>query len=364
MKERNAKRLRRTAIGVGVAAAAAAGAVVAERAAVKRLRGRPDPDAEEDLNELPPEQTEVTSFDGTRLHVRMAGPEDAPTLVFLHGITLDMTTWHFQWKHFSARYRCVLVDQRAHGRSSRPPSGDYSLVSMGKDLKRVLDAVVPDGRAVLIGHSMGGMALLSFAREFPEEFGSRVSGAVFVDTAASDILREVFGEWGARIGKAVRRIGDRYRQRIELAERLRHRIRSMGADLTFLTAWVTNFGPEASPSQVEHVARISADTPVEVWVHTLRDLVELDLAEALEHIRVPSLVIVGDRDLITPKVSAQALRAALPDARAVVITRAGHVSMLERHEVFNEVLDGYLDQMLAVDSSRRERGARPAHANR
>ncbi|MDQ4006009.1 MAG: alpha/beta hydrolase, partial [Actinomycetota bacterium] len=302
MKEGTTRRLRRTAIGVGVAAAAAAGAVVVERAAVKRLRGRADPDAGEDLTELPPEETEVTSFDGTRLHVRMAGPKDAPTLVFLHGITLDMTTWHFQWKYFSDTYRCVLVDLRAHGRSSRPPSGDYSLVAMGKDIKHVLDAVVPDGRAILIGHSMGGMALLSFAHQFPEEFGRRVSGAVFADTAASDVLREVFGEWGARLGNAFRRIGDRYRQRIELAERLRNRVRSMGADLTFLTAWVTNFGPEAVPSHVEHVARISADTPVEVWVHTLRDLFEMDLVDALEHIRVPSLVIVGDRDLITPKV--------------------------------------------------------------
>ncbi|MDQ4004800.1 MAG: hypothetical protein M3135_00655, partial [Actinomycetota bacterium] len=59
-----------------------------------------------------------------------------------------------------------------------------------------------------------------------------------------------------------------------------------------------------------------------------------------------------------------ALRAALPDARAVVITRAGHVSMLERHEVFNEVLEGYLDQMLAVDQDRRERGAQRAHVPR
>ena len=362
MKEPNTRRLRRTAIGVGVAAAAAAGAVVAERAAVRRLRGRADPDAGEDLRELPAEQMEVTSFDGTELHVRMAGPKDAPTLVFLHGFSLDMTTWHFQWKYFSDRFRCVLVDQRAHGRSSKPETADYSLAAMGKDIERVLDAAVPEGRAILVGHSMGGMALLSFAKQFPEEFGGRVAGAVFVDTAASDVLREIFGDWGSRIGGALRRVGDRYRERIELAERLRQRVRSMGADLSFLTAWVTNFGPDASPSHVEHVARISADTPVEVWVHAWRDLLELDLGQALEHVRVPSLVIVGDRDLLTPKVSAQAMRAALPDARAVVITRAGHISMLERHEVFNEVLEGYLDQMLAVDDARRDRGAQPADA--
>jgi pimeloyl-ACP methyl ester carboxylesterase len=363
MNERTSRRVRRTTIGVGVAAVAAAGAVVAERAAVRRLRGRPDPEASEDLNELPPEHREVTSFDGTTLHVRIAGDADGPTLVFLHGVTLDMTTWHYQWKGFADRFRCVLLDHRGHGRSSAPPTGDYSLEALGKDVKAVLDQVVGDGPAIVIGHSMGGMALLSFARQFPEEFGTRVVGAVFVDTAASDVLREAFGDIGVRIGGAIRRVGDRYRNRIEAAERLQHRFRSMGADLAFLTAWVTNFGPEAAPSHVDHVAKISANTSIEAWVHAWRDLLEIDLAHALEHVRVPSLVIVGDRDLITPKVSAQALRAALPDARAVVITRAGHISMLERHDVFNDLLQGYLDQMLALDAKRSE-GERPVHAHR
>jgi pimeloyl-ACP methyl ester carboxylesterase len=82
-------------------------------------------------------------------------------------------------------------------------------------------------------------------------------------------------------------------------------------------------------------------------VHTLRDITEMDLREVLEHITVPALVVVGDRDLITPKTSAQALRAALPDATAVVITGAGHVSMLERHRVFNEVLERFLAKVSA-----------------
>jgi pimeloyl-ACP methyl ester carboxylesterase len=339
-----------------VTAAVAAGAVVAERAAVRRLRRRQDPEAGESLGTLPPENLgPITSSDGTRLEVRAAGPEVAPTLVFLHAFSLDLTTWYYQWRHFSERYRCVLYDQRAHGRSGKPESGDYSLVSMGEDLKAVLDHAAPRGPVVLIGHSMGGMAILAFARRFPEEFGDRLVGVVFVDTAASDVLTEVVGGAGARLGWALRRLGSRYTDRPDLAERLQRRIRRFGADLAFLTAWITNFGPGASATQVEHVTRIAADAPVEVWVHTLRDILNLDLRHALEHITVPSLVIVGDRDLLTPQTSARALRDALPDARAVVITGAGHISMMERHRVFNDVLDGYLDQMLARKRRRRRK---------
>ena len=337
-------------------AAVATGAVVAERVAARRLRRRTDPEAAESFGTLPPEDLgPVSSFDGTRLHVRAAGPPDGPALVFVHGFSLDLTTWYYQWRHFSDRYRCVLYDARAHGRSDQPGSGDYSLLAMGKDLRAVLDAAVPEGPAVLVGHSMGGMTLLSFAQQFPEEFGSRVVGAVFVDTAASDVLREVFGGLGARMGWALRRVGNRYTTRPDLAERLQRRVRRFGTDLTFLIGWATNFGPGASPSQVEYITRLSAGAPVEVWVHALRDVLEVDLGEALARVTVPSLVIVGDRDLLTPKTSARALRAALPDARAAVITGAGHISMMERHRVFNEVLGGYLEQMLAVTGRRRAR---------
>ena len=364
-----ARRLRRVALGLGITATAATAAVAAQRVAARRLRSRDDPESGEVFGSLPPEDLgPVTAFDGTHLHVRAAGPQGAPTLVFLHGFSLDMSTWHYQWRALSDRYRCVLVDQRAHGRSSKPVSGDYSLMAMGKDVKAVLEEAVPEGPAVLVGHSMGGMAILSFARQFPEEFGGRVAGVVLTDTAASDLLREVFGGLGIRLGWALRRVGDRYTARPDLAERLQRRIRRYGVDLTFLVGWITNFGPGASPSQVEHVSRISADAHPEVWTHTLRDLVEMDLRHALKHVTVPALVIVGDRDLVTPKTSALALRAALPDARAVVITGAGHVSMMEKHRVWNEVVSGYLDQMLSLRPGarrpHRHRGRRTAASSR
>jgi pimeloyl-ACP methyl ester carboxylesterase len=355
------RRLRRLAAGAGVAAAAAAGAVVAQRAAARRLRQRSDPEAAEELGRLPPEDLgPLTASDGTRLHVRAAGPRGAPTLVFLHGVTLDLTTWHYQWTELSERYRCVLFDARAHGRSEPPRSGDHSLEAMADDLKAVLDAAVPHGPVVLIGHSMGGMAIVAFAERHPEELGGRVVGVVLADTAASDILREVFGGLGARVGWAIRRVGNRYTTRPDLAERLQRRIRRFGADVTFLIGWATNFGPRASPAQVEYVTRLSAGAPIAAWTHTLQSLLEMDLGHALGHVTVPALVVVGDRDLLTPKASAWALRAALPDARAVVITAAGHLSMMEQHRVFNDVLRDYLGRTLTGRTGRSGRRRRRA----
>jgi pimeloyl-ACP methyl ester carboxylesterase len=352
------KGLRRAAVGIGLTAAGVGAALVAERLAARRIRGRPDPESGEMFGLLPPDDLgTVRSFDGTELAVRAAGPEDAPVVVFLHGVTLDLTTWYYQWRSFSERYRCVLYDQRAHGRSGLPPKGDYSVNSLGRDLEVVLDHAVPRGPAMLVGHSMGGMAILSLALERPEEFGNRVAGVVLADTGASDLLREVFGGLGTGVGEALRRLGNRLGRRMDTAERLQEWTRRFGTDLAFLIARATNFGPDASPSQIDYVSRLSRDAKPEVWVHALGELVQMDLRRALDHVRCPALVVVGDRDLMTPKASAQALRAALPDGRAVVVTGAGHISMMERHATFNEVVGGFADEVLAGRKGRARKAA-------
>ena len=138
---------RRTAIVTAGLAAGAVASGLAGRAMLSRHR-RIDPEALADLSVLPPEDLgSVTSFDGTELSVRAAGDPSHPVLVFVHGFSLDMTTWHYQWTALSDRYRCVLFDLRSHGRSARAASGDLSPSAFARDLAAVLDAVVPERRA-------------------------------------------------------------------------------------------------------------------------------------------------------------------------------------------------------------------------
>src|SRR5438045_114975 len=92
--------LRRTLVATGGLAVGVGAAVAAERHLVRKAHARPDPDQSELLDERPGEVRMVRSFDGTALAVKVVGPKGAPTLVFAHGFSLNMTAWHFQWKHF------------------------------------------------------------------------------------------------------------------------------------------------------------------------------------------------------------------------------------------------------------------------
>jgi pimeloyl-ACP methyl ester carboxylesterase len=339
-------------VGTGIAVGAAAVGVAAERYMVRRARSVPDPDRSEALAERPGTEHRLTSFDGTELAVNVVGPARAPALVFIHGFSLDMTVWHHQWKHFSKDYRCVLYDVRGHGRSAPGVGGDYSLEAMGHDLEAVLDAFAPGGRVALIGHSMGGMSIISLAGLYAGQFGKRVRAVVLANTAAADLVKEVLGGLGARVGRFLIPAPRRLLDGSNLAFRLRNGALNRSPDLAFLAARITNFGPKAPPSAIDHVATIAGQAPVEVWTDVVRSMAEMDLTHALEHIAVPCLVLVGDVDRITPPSSALAMKRRLPDARMVVLQEAGHCAMLERHEQFNEVIQDFLGQVLASKKQR------------
>jgi pimeloyl-ACP methyl ester carboxylesterase len=342
--------------GIGLAAW---GAVALERRLIRQARAAPDPWPVEPLAERPGTALRLRSFDGTELAVNVVGPEEAPTLVFVHGFTLDMTAWHFQWRALSSRYRCVLYDQRAHGQSGPAAARDHSLEAMAQDLRTVLDETGVDERAVLVGHSLGGMAVVAFAAAFPEEFGDRVRGVVLANTAVADLLRSALGNLGSKaalwlLPAARRLVADPRR-----AYRIRERLVGGGADLAFLIARATNFGPDAPPSMIDHVVSISARAPVEVWTDVMTSLIEMDITDALEHVRVPALVIASDLDRLTPPASARAMTERLPDGRLVEIEGAGHCAMLEKHERFNALLDGFAREVVGPPAERAEAAARP-----
>jgi pimeloyl-ACP methyl ester carboxylesterase len=344
--------LARSLAGTGIALGAAAVGIAAERYMVRRARAAPDPERNEPLEERPGTEHRLISFDGTDLAVNVIGPRRGPTLVFIHGFSLDMTVWHYQWKHFSKGYRCVLFDVRGHGRSAPAAGGDYSLQALGQDLEAVLDAFAPSGPVGLIGHSLGGMSIISLADVYSHEFGKRVRAVVLANTAAADVVKEVLGGLGARIGRFLIPAPRRLLNGSNLAFRLRDGALNRSPDLAFLAARLTNFGPKAPPSVVDHVAKIAGQAPVEVWTDLVRSLAEMNLAHALEHISVPTLVLVGDVDRLTPPASALAIKRGLPDARMVVFSEAGHCTMLERHEQFNEVVQGFLDEALGPRKQR------------
>ena len=116
---------------------------------------------------LPPARpVTVRAGDGTRLHAEVFGPEHGYPIVLAHGITCAIRVWVHQIADLATDYRVIAYDHRGHGRSGLPSRrANYGLNFLAADLDAVLEATLKPGeRAVIAGHSMGGIAITSWAR--------------------------------------------------------------------------------------------------------------------------------------------------------------------------------------------------------
>jgi pimeloyl-ACP methyl ester carboxylesterase len=322
------------AVAGAVAVGAAAG-LAAERYAIGRARLAPDPEKDEPFSRLPADRVRrVIADDGLPLHVEEVGPERADlTVVFCHGYTQQLAVWHYQRLALAAEGigKLVFWDQRSHGKSGRSAPERATIDQLGRDLAAVLDACAPTGRIVLVGHSMGGMTIMALADRCPGLFGDRVVGVALIGTSTGKLASVTFGLPAAMqhvTGRVLPYLTRGMRGRPQLFEGGRR----LGTDLAFVATRRAAFGPdEVSPSLVEFVERMTADTPVDVIAEFYDSFMAHDKLNALDTLRhVETLVLVGSRDVITPVAHSRTIAAAVPDAQLVVVEGAGHMVQLEK----------------------------------
>jgi pimeloyl-ACP methyl ester carboxylesterase len=332
-----------------VSAAVAAGALAVGLAGRAALRRRQEV-AHPPVGDLPPEELEaVTSFDGTRLEMRAAGPSEGPTLVLAHGFSLDMTAWGLLWPELAVDYRVVAFDQRSHGLSDAAAHGDLSVRAMGRDLVAVVESDAAPEPVVVIGHSMGAIAMLAASEQRPDLFGARIVGAVLIGGAAEELVRGAIGSVADLVRPRLGTISSAAK-RVDL---LRRAVLASPGDVGGIVTRLTQFGPDAPAHLVDTVVRLAAAARPEVWTHGLAELLEVDFRHSLPRVRVPVLVVVGEHDRVTPPATAVELAGSLPDARLVVLAGSGHLPMLERPNELAKEIRAFTQTLLAP----REEGA-------
>ncbi|MFJ6657854.1 alpha/beta fold hydrolase [Streptomyces sp. NPDC091377] len=271
---------------------------------------------------VPVRELTAVSADGARLHVEVHGPEDAPAVVLAHGWTCSTAFWAAQIRALAADHRVVAYDQRGHGRS--PVSARCDTEALADDLEAVLDAALEPGRrAVIAGHSMGGMTVMAAAGR--AAFRERTAAVLLCSTGSSRLVAEatVVPLRAGRVRTALTR-----------------RVLGSGAPLGPVTPVAravlkyATMGAGSAPHRVEVCARIVHACPRRVraaWSHVLDSL---DLDEGVRRLEVPVMVVAGDRDRLTPPVHARAIAAGLPRCVGLVeLAGVGHMTPVEAPEL-------------------------------
>lgn len=290
----------------------------------------------------------VHSRDGIRLHAEVFGPEDGYPIVLVHGITCAIRVWTNQIADLSRHYRVIAYDHRGHGRSEVPlRRRSYTLDHLAADLDSVLEATLAPGeRAVIAGHSMGGIAISSWAERHPERVSERADGVALINTTSGDLLHNV--QWlrvprplaGFRVntaGKVLRTFGS-----VPLPRGIH------GPNRKFVSMLAV--GRDADPAVTDLVYELFTETPAigrGGWARALVDGIGARQFIGLENLVVPTVVIGSQHDRLLPLKSARRIADGVPNLAQLVELPGGHCSILEYPDEVNRHLRLLADSVSA-----------------
>ena len=269
----------------------------------------------------------TVATDGTRIHYEVTGRGDGEPLLLIQGLGADMKGWVAQRYALSRRYRLVLVDNRGAGRSDKP-DGPYDLEEMAGDAVAALDAEGIHSAHVL-GASMGGVIAQIMAVRYPD----RVRSLVLSCTACHH------HEWRVELLESWAELADTNGMRALTGEAIRwlvgprHHVR-FKVPFGLLGPLVLNIPAHAFAAQARAIIAMSDDVRNE-----------------LRHIDVPTLVIVGTQDILTPLADSEELVELIPGAELSIVSGAAHGLMIEAANAFNDRVLDFLDRVTKLEDA-------------
>ncbi|WP_371791884.1 alpha/beta hydrolase [Streptomyces sp. NBC_01471] len=271
----------------------------------------------------------VVSADGARIHVEVYGPEGAPAVVLSHGWTCSTRFWDAQISELAADHKVVVYDQRGHGRTPAAGLRGCTTDLLADDLEAVLAATLAPGeRAVLGGHSMGGMTMMAAAGR--PVFREHAAAVLLCSTGSSRLIAESTvlplrpGRLRTRLTGAVLGARAPLGPVTPVSKRI----------LKYAT-----MGPGSAPDRVVACARIVHACPRAARVAWSEVLAGLDLDAGVRELAVPTAVVAGTADRLTPVVHARALAAALPHCTGLTeLEGVGHMTPVEAPEAVGALL--------------------------
>jgi pimeloyl-ACP methyl ester carboxylesterase len=299
--------------------------------------------------------------DGSDLHVEVSGPANGPLVVLIHGWGTSAAAWGHLRRHLHDRYRVVAYDLRGTGRSYGPRNRDFGMDRHADDVCAVIDAV-GGGPAVLIGHSIGGMIQLNVAKVHPEVMGTRVAGLIIVDSTPTNPTRTT--EMGGLLAALQKPVLEPLAWvMVALAPLVW--VMNVLSYLNGSSHWSnyrTSFSWKGTWEQLDFVTRY----PLELWPGAYArgciGMFRYDAADVLGSVRVPTLVVVGDRDRVTVPAAAEAIRRGIPGAELVTVSSAGHMVPIQRPDELAGVVRGFLDRHHPISSPVEAASATPQGA--
>ncbi|MGB8859598.1 MAG: alpha/beta fold hydrolase [Ilumatobacteraceae bacterium] len=261
------------------------------------------------------------SSDGIRLHYEVLGRSNATPVLLIQGLGADKNGWIMQRPRLALQYRVIALDNRGAGRSDKP-FGTYSLEQMADDAIAVLDDLGVE-KAHIVGASMGGAITQIIGLKHPE----RVMSLTLACTACRNHpwRRELLNSWAAAANE-----------------------RGVGAMASEAARWV--IGPRSLRRLLPAfgwLGPLAMGRTSHAFVAQVKAILDVDdsMSDQLSEVMAPTLVMVGNQDILTPRGDSEEIADRMPNAELVVISGAAHGFMVEHASTFNRVLLEFLGRV-------------------
>lgn len=291
----------------------------------------------------------IVDSDGLKIHTYAVGPRPpaaTATVVLVHGFTLAAESFYLQVDYLREHHpevRVVLLDLRGHGRTGQCDPALCTVDGLARDVRAVIDKCAPTGPVILVGHSLGGLAVLAALRQLLADHPAthaRISSVLLVATSVESLAAQGIPQVLASP------VADQVKAGVEAAPRDVRKLRQAAAKFLAPALSVAVFKRSIGYELAEFHAAMIHETPLASFVgffDDLQDHDELTAANALQG--KPGGVLVGEKDEVTPLGQAQRLLEIWPEAWSQIAEGAGHMLILEAPGIVNSAMTKLLNRL-------------------
>jgi pimeloyl-ACP methyl ester carboxylesterase len=282
--------------------------------------------------------------DGSRINIEHYGKQDGQPIVFVHGMNANTQNWYYQRKRFETEYRIIMMDLAGLGKSTRPRNKDFSLSKMAGDLAAVIEHTGAHN-AILWGHSMGGMTILTLLTKLREASRLPVKAAILEHTTYTNPVRTMlFSKVMTALQKPVLTPICWLIIILSPLIWISRWMSYLNGNAHIMTRWLTFAGTQ-TPKQLDFTTLLSTVSPPAVMARGVLAMFRYDVTTELPSINVPVLIIGANKDRLTKPEASIYMKQHIANAQLTVVSPGNHQSLIERHHEVNQAAARFIEAL-------------------
>jgi len=298
------------------------------------------------------EQGYFRTRDGIRLYYSAEGPKHAPPLLFCYGLVCSKLQWKYQMEHFRQTHRVYHLDYRGHGMSARPEDAStVTIETCARDIIDFLDEVkIP--KVTVLGHSLGVNIILDLYRIAP----ARVKALVLANGTPKDPFETMFHHNFLQVFFPAVRVAHGLFPDLLQKFWASQGTNPINQEFVALAGFNTKY---AKKSDINEYLRLTSTVELDIFLNLLNDFMKTDATPWLHEVAVPTLVLAGEKDKITPALNQKIFHKLIPSAEFHLIKEGSHCPQMEKPELINEIIGNFLARLESPRGALKKTGTAP-----